>query len=167
MMVRMRFAATLLTLALPFSPATALAQQVQPVCTKGSRACLIRTVSIYLDGLSRHDASAIPFAPSVRCTEQGRIEVTHEAKFRSEINASKDILGSRNVRLLVDEKTGSVGAFYMLDIGPMGDKPAFTVRRGQRFKVLKGLITEVEVYNYFDQQGGKLAEPLWPDEPAR
>jgi hypothetical protein len=166
MMFRMRLAATLLTLVLPLS-APALAQQVKPVCVKGSRACLIRTVSIYLDGLSRHDASAIPFAPSVRCTEQGNIEVTHEAKFRSEINASKDILGSRNVRLLVDEATGSVGAFYMLDIGPMGDKPAFTVRRGQRFKVVKGLITEVEVYNFFDQQGGKLAEPLWPDEPAR
>ena len=163
----MRFFAPSLAVVLCLGLAPALAQQVRPVCTDASRTCLLKTVTIYIDGLSRHDASAIPFAASVRCTEQGNIEVTNEAKFRGEINASKDILGSRNVRLLVDEKTGSVGAFYMLDIGPMGNKPAFTVRRGQRFKVVNGLITEVEVYNFFDEQGGKLAKPLWPDEPPR
>ncbi len=140
--------------------------QVKPACTDRSRTCLLKTVSIYIDGLSRHDASRIPFAPNVRCTEQGNIEVTDEAKFRAEINASKDILGARNLRLLADEQRGEVGAFYMLDIGSMAGKPPFTVRRGQRFKVVAGLITEVEVYNYFDPKAGGQAQSLWPDEPA-
>lgn len=159
--MKIRIALALIGLACVATPG--LAQQVQPACTDGSRACLLKTVKIYIDGLSRHDASAIPFAPNVRCTEQGDIVVKDEAKFRSEINISKDILGSRNVRYLVDEKTGEVGVFYMLDIGSMNGKPPFTVRRGQRFKVAGGLITEVEVYNFFDPKAGAEALPLWPD----
>jgi hypothetical protein len=145
------------------SASPAFAQQVPPVCTDGTRSCLLRTVSLYVDGLSRNDASAIPFAPRVRCTEQGNVEVTDEVTFRHEISALKVHLGVRNLRLLIDEKTGSVGAFYLLDIGSFEGKPPFTVRRGQRFKMVAGLITEVEVYNYFDRQNGKLAAPLWSD----
>ena len=150
-------------LPLTFGAAPAAAQQVKPVCTDSSRACLLRTVRIYIDGLSHHDASAIPFAPNVRCTEQGLVPVTDEKTFRSEINSSTAITGYRNLRLFADPETSSVGAFYMLDIAASATEPAYTVRRGQRFKVVGGYVTEVEVYNYVDPKLGRLADPLWPD----
>ena len=67
----------------------------------------------------------------------------------------------RNVRWIVDETVSSVAVFYLLDIGRFRGDPPFTVRRGQRFRIENGLIAEVEVLNFFDRQGGKLAEPLW------
>ena len=139
------------------------AQQIKPVCSDNTRACLLKTVSIYIDGLSHHDASAIPFAKDVRCTEQGDVVVTDEAKFRSEINTSTAILGSRNLRLMADPETKSVAAFYLLDIAASAGAPAYTVRRGQRFKIVGGYVTEVEVFNYVDPKLPGLAKPLWPD----
>lgn len=158
-----RFAAMTLTgLLLPFA-APAAAQQVAPACTDGSRACLARTVGIYLDGLARNDATAIPFAARVRCTEQGNVAAKDEAEFRRELTIYKVEMHIRNVRWLIDERAGSVAVFYLLDIGTFRGDPPFTVRRGQRFHIDNGLITEVEVLNFFDRQGGKLAEPLWPE----
>jgi hypothetical protein len=141
----------------------AAAQQVPPVCRDGSRACLTRIVGIYLDGLARNDAAAIPFAPNVRCTEQGRVEARDEAQFRRELTIYKVDMKVRNLRWLVDEAAGSVAVFYMLDIGKFRGDPPFTVRRGQRFRIENGLISEVEVLNFFDRQDGKLADPIWPE----
>jgi hypothetical protein len=146
--------------------APALAQQVKPVCTDNSRECLTRTALIYIDGLSRHDASKIPFAPNVRCTEQNEVKVTDEATYRHEINIGEIIKGSRNVRLLVDPQTQSVGAFYVLDINADKGATAYSVYRGQRFKIVGGYVTEVEVYNFVDPKLKDLGPPLWPDAPA-
>jgi hypothetical protein len=165
---------TLLALALALTSTAGLgaatpaaAQQVKPVCTDSSRACLIKTAQIYFDGLGRHDPSKIPFAPDVRCTEQGLVPVTNEAVFRSEIAGSKAITGVRNVRLFADPVTSSVGAFLLIDVDAIttGDKtePPYTVRRGQRLKIVKGLITEVEIFNYVDPAQKGLAAPLWPE----
>lgn len=159
----MRLAATLLLGLLPPVAMPAAAQKVAPVCTDGSRSCLKRTVEIYLDGLARNDAAAIPFTPEVRCTEQGNVAAKDEAEFRRELTIYKVEMHVRNVRWLVDERAGSVAVFYLLDIGTFrGDAP-FTVRRGQRFRIVNGLIAEVEVLNFFDRQGGTFAEPLWPE----
>lgn len=141
----------------------AFAQTVPPACRDASRACLLKTAKLYLDGLSRHDASAIPFAPDVRCTEQATIPVTDEKTFRSEINSSKAIIGLRNLRLMADPETASVAAFYVLDVAGEDGKPDYTVRRGQRFKIVGGLVREVEVFNYVDPAAKGLAPPLWPD----
>ncbi|WP_439486877.1 hypothetical protein [Blastomonas fulva] len=141
----------------------ASAQQVTPLCTDGSRACLTRTVEVYLAGLAANDASAIPFAANVRCTEQGKIEAKDEATFRRELTIYKVDMKVRNTRWLVDEAAGSIAVFYLLDIGVFRGDPPFTVRRGQRFRIEKGYITEVEVLNFFDRQGGRYADPLWPE----
>lgn len=150
-------------LALFLAGAPASAQSVPPVCAENSRACLVRTIEIYLDGLARNDASAIPFAPNVRCTEQGKVEAKDEAQFRRELTIYKVEMRTRNLRWLVDEKRGSVAVFYLLDVGVFRGDPPFTVRRGQRFRIERGLITEVEVLNFFDRQNGRYADPLWPE----
>jgi hypothetical protein len=149
--------------ALLLAAAPAAAQQVPPVCTDGSRACLVRTVEIYIDGLARNDASSIPFAPNVRCTEQGKVEANDEAQFRRELTVYKVEMRARNLRWIVDAAAGSVAVFYLLDIGVFRGDPPFTVRRGQRFRIEDGLITEVEVLNFFDRRGGRFADPLWPE----
>ena len=138
------------------------AQKVRPVCRDNSRACLERTARIYLEGLSRHDSKKIPFAPNVRATEQASVVVTNEAKFRSEIDSSTAITGARNLRLMVDPATRSVGAFYVLDIAGEKGKPAYSVWRGQRFKIARGYVTEVEVYNYIESDPKGIGAQLWP-----
>jgi hypothetical protein len=150
-------------LAIVGAPVMAFAQTVLPVCSDDSRACLIGTANRYIDGLSHHNASAIPFAPAVRCTEQGEIPVTDAAKFRAEIESSTAITGVRNLRLMADPQARSVVAFYMLDVAAYGGKPAYTVRRGQRFRMDHGLIDQVEIINYVDPKLAGLAPPLWPD----
>lgn len=143
----------------------AVAQTVKPVCTEGSRACLLKTTRVYIDGLSRHDPAHIPFAPNVRCTEQALIPVTNEKTFRSEIASSTAITKIRNIRLLADPVTQSVAAFFLIDVAgdPAKHQSPYTVRRGERFKIVRGLITEVEAYNYVDPELHGLAQPLWPD----
>jgi len=158
----MRMTAALAALATGLAAVPASAQKVKPVCADNSRACLLRTARIYLDGLSRHDSKAIPFAPNVRATEQASIVVTHEAKFRSEIDSSTAITGARNLRLMVDPSAQSVAAFYVLDIAGEKGKPAYSVWRGQRFKIVRGLVTEVEVYNYVEPEPKGIGPQLWP-----
>jgi hypothetical protein len=145
--------------------APAHAQQVAPVCRDNSRACLVRSVKLYLDGLARNDASAVPLAPHVRCTEQAAVATRDEAELRRELSIYKVAMRVRNVRWLVDEPAGSVAVFYLLDVGSFRGDPPITVRRAQRFRVERGLISEVEVLNFFDRNGGKLGAPLWPQTP--
>jgi hypothetical protein len=156
----------LAVLALLAAPILAFAQAVQPICSDNSRACLIATATRYIDGLRHHNAAGIPFAPAVRCTEQGDIPVTDAAKFRSESDSSTAITGVRNLRLMADPQAQAAVAFYMLDIAAYGGKLAYTVRRGQRFKIDHGLIKEVEIINYVDPKLDGLAPPLWPDSEA-
>lgn len=158
----MRALSALVALAVVASATPAAAQKVKPICRDNSRACLQRTALLYLDGLSRHDSKAIPFAPNVRATEQASIVVTNEAKFRSEIDSSTAITGARNLRLMVDPATRSVGAFYVLDIAGEKGKPAYSVWRGQRFKIARGYVTEVEVYNYIESDPKGIGAQLWP-----
>ena len=117
---------------------------------------------IYLNGLTRHHSSGIPFAPHVRATEQGSVVVTDARKFRSEIDSSTAITGARNVRLIVDPQNQAVGAFYLLDIAAEKGKLAYSVWRGQRFRIVKGYVTEVEVYNYIEPEPKGVGAPLWP-----
>ena len=154
-------ARTIATAAL-LATAPAAAQTVKPVCVDASRACLLRTANLYLDGLSRNDSSAIPFSRDVRATEQASVVVTDEAKFRSEIDGSTAITGARNLRLMVDPAAQSVAAFYVLDIAGEKGKPPYSVWRGQRFRIVKGYVTEVEVYNFIEPDPKGLGPQLWP-----
>lgn len=70
--------------------------------------------------------------------------------------------GAPNLRLMVDPQTQSVGAFYVLDIAGENGKPPYSVWRGQRFRIVKGYVTEVEVYNYIEVDPKGLGSHLWP-----
>jgi hypothetical protein len=146
--------------ALIANPVPAAAQHVKALCTENTRACLLKTTKVYVEGLGHHDPSRIPFSPAVRCTEQGNVPVTDDKTTKSTA-----IIGIRNLRLLADPTTKSVGAFFLIDIA--GDKAKntsdYTVRRGERFKIVDGLITEVEAFNYVDPDLHGLATPLWPN----
>ena len=63
---------------------------------------------------------------------------------------------------MVDPQTQSVGAFYVLDIAGENGKPPYSVWRGQRFRIVKGYVTEVEVYNYIEVDPKGLGSHLWP-----
>lgn len=140
----------------------AAAGEARPLCKDNSRRCLLATAMTYLDGLSRHDSSAIAFTPNVRATEQNKVVVTNADKFRAEIDGSTAITGARNIRLMADPATGSVAAFYVLDIAGEGGKPAYSVWRGQRFRIVAGRVSEVEVYNYIEPQPAAIGAALWP-----
>ena len=148
--------------ALPLGSLALAADEPAPMCTDASRSCLLLTVMTYIDGLARHDSSKIPFTADVRATEQRDVVVTERSKFRSEIDNSTAIIGARNIRLIADPETSSVAAFYLLDVAGEKGKPDYSVWRGQRFKIIKGRVAEVEVYNFIEPNPKGLGPQLWP-----
>jgi len=129
-----------------------------PLCTSPARACLERTVDAYFAGLLKGDGSAVPFAPDVRATEQETIAVTTRAGFLTEFKESGAIKDVRDRHYYTDEKSGDVTAFVLVDVRSVNGAKPFTVRRAQRFRVVKGMITQVEILNY----GSTSDQPLWP-----
>ena len=143
-----------------FAPSVASAQDAKPLCREPTRACVEKTVRAYFDGLLKADGAAVPFASDVRVTEQGKVLLTSRAAFLSAFKASSATKGFRNVRMVVDEKAGEAAIFMLADVRPdIGEKP-YTVRRAQRMKIVNGLITEVELLIYVDQNPAA----LWPDK---
>ena len=134
------------------------AQDAKPLCTAATRACFAKTAQAYFDGILKADGAAVPFASDVRVTEQGRVVVTSRAAFLSEFKASGPTKAFRNIRMVFDEKAGEVAIFMLADVQFDGQKP-YTLRRTQRMKIVKGLITEVELILYEDDDNSK---PLWP-----
>jgi hypothetical protein len=153
------------------------AQQIVPSCTDDSRACMIAAATAYLDSIIAHDASKVPFAPDIRRTEQGRVTAEGEAQIRQLQTMQPDMAGRANTRFVVDERRHEVVAFTLLrvtgtktdpsrktftdGVPPAQAKPS-TVHLAERFKVEKGLITEIEAI--FDIQTGTMdALSGWPD----
>jgi hypothetical protein len=151
-------------------PAAAGAQQVKPLCTEDTRACMIATATTYLDALTHHDASKVPFAPDIRRTEQNRISATDETHIREHTITQPDMAGHADDRFFVDEKTHNVVVFTLLKV-PGGANPRrppaatipgpTTVHLAERFKVEGGLIREIEAIFY--QEPGTMEGPApWP-----
>ena len=149
----------------------ARAQSVKPVCTENSRACLIATVNVYLDGLNHHDGSKVPFAADVRCTEQGKLYVEGEAGYRKELTANTvPFVDMRNIRFGVDLERHEVYAIFVVALklpdpknpGKMYDT---TFNKFERFRIEKGLITEAEVFGV-EHPGTLQGGSGWPDQPA-
>ena len=163
----------LLSAALLFSGA-AQAQQFKPACTADTRSCMIIAATAYLDAITTHDASKVPFAPDVKRTEQGRITGQGEAAIRENTKSQPDMAGHANTRFFVDEQSRNVVAYTLLRIpGTKADpnrktmadrlppQPS-TVHLAERFKVEKGLITEIEAI--FTIEGGTMdAGSNWPN----
>lgn len=155
-----------LVLALVLAASAANAQQFKPTCTADTRKCMITAATAYLDALTHHDASKVPFAPDVRRTELGRVTGTGETNIRENTKSQPDMAGHANTRFFVDEKTHNVVAYTLLRIPgtkadpnrkSMADKlppQPSTVHLAERFKVERGLITEIEAI--FIVEGGTM-----------
>lgn len=154
------------------------AQQVKPLCTDNSRACLIRTAQAYLESIVHHDGSKVPVTPTMRRTENGEVTAEGEQNFREVQPQQPDNQGHTNTRFFVDEEQGTV-IYYTLfrftgkldpsrktqiDNYPPLQKP-FTTHMAERIKVEKGLISEIEVV--FENKVGTMDDPSgWPEKPT-
>ena len=135
------------------------AQEAAPLCTDNTRACMIATARTYFDAIAAHDGSKVPFAATARRTEQGRDTGNGEDTMRSVLDKEPDMsLGE--TRWFVDEAQHTVIGFTLLHLTgqnadpdrpthPTSGKPT-TVHLAERFKVVDGLIHEVEAIFYID-----------------
>jgi hypothetical protein len=115
-----------------------------------SRQEVIDTASVYLAALVSHDGSAVPLAPNAWRVENGR----NSGHTGPEITAALGIeimhviTGIRDEAWYVEDDTAVV--FYTLDVdlgllsGAQPDAPKSSKRLGERFRVHKGQITEIE-----------------------
>jgi hypothetical protein len=147
----------------------AAAQEANRLCTDNSRACMVKTVQSYYEGLDKADGTKTPFGAKIRTTEQERIMDLTPETFRAEFRASEAIQKIRNVRMFVDEQRHQVVAFIILDvlIPPKAGEaptPLYSIRRAHRFKVDNGLITEVEIINQEDKEHPAPIPALWPED---
>ena len=122
-----------------------------------SRDDVIATAQTYLDGIMHGDGSKVLLAPDAWRVEQG----LNSGKNAEEIRRSLDRMGFgpsaiRDLRWFVDGEQAV--AFYALDFGEM---TAFLV---ERFRVVDGLITEIEVL-FHGREGAKLDR--WPLDPTQ
>lgn len=157
----------------------AAAQQVKPSCTDDSRECMIAAAKAYLDSIVTHDASKVPAHPNIKRTEQGRVTAVGEQALRDSQKLQPDMDGHRNTRFFVDEKTKNVVAYTLLRVtGKQADpnrktfftgrpeasqpRPPSTVHLAERFKVEKGLITEIEAL-FTTETGTMDGISNWPD----
>ena len=110
-----------------------------------TRESVIEAAEKYLfHGLVEHDGSKVPLAENVSRIEQGNNtgegrEGLIEALSHKVMNV---ITGIRNVRWLVDGEQAV--AFYDLDV-TTSDRPVLIA---ERFRVVDGLITEIEAIFY-------------------
>jgi hypothetical protein len=149
---------------------------------------MITAAKSYLDGIVHHDGSRVLFAPNVRRTtigySHGQVKadriggaITGEKALRNSIGKEVDMLPHRNTRFFVDEKNKTVIAYTLLPVlatnadskrpshrrPDVGDGPQpMTIHLAERYKIEKGLITEVE--GIFYQEFGTLdGISGWPD----
>ena len=135
---------------------------------------MIAGAKSYLDALVAHDASKVPFAADAKRTEQGRITAQGEVALRDSTKLQPDMTSHGNTRFFVDEKTNNVIAYTLLRIpGTKADpnrktyadklppQPS-TVHLAERFKVVNGLITEIEAL-FTIENGTMDGTSNWPD----
>lgn len=144
------------------NPSPARADDAAPLCTEASRECYAKTARAYFDAILAGQADKVPFADTVRVTEQNHLIATDRAAFLQQFRSTGATKRLRNMRMLVDAVSGQVAVLVLADVEMPGQAP-FTVRRIQRLKIDRGLITEVELIIFSDPK----PEPLWPDDQPR
>ena len=152
----------------------AFGQQVKPDCIDDNRDCMISAAEAYLDALITHDASNVPFAKMARRTEQGAVTAVGEQALRDSTKLQPDMTEHANTRYFVDEQTNNVVVYTLLRIpGTKADpnrksysdgrEPSpSTAHLAERFKVEKGLITEIEAL-FWIEDGTDQGVSNWPD----
>lgn len=151
-------------------------------CTDSSKACLEAIAQSYIDGLISHDGSKIPLAPDVRRTENGLTNAKSEFEVRESFARTTMVERARGVRFFTEPERGEVVAFFLLDIDLKEEdatsttkagnteykvsvtKPAgtYTVHEAERFKIVGGKITEIEIIAHVED--GKGMGSGWPVE---
>jgi hypothetical protein len=124
-------------------------------------ACKVDAAERYLQALLTHDASAVPLAPHVWRIENNRLNVQGEAAMRKTLETSpayKVILGLRDKQFYV--AGNDVFAIYTVDAGIGGLGQLASARTFERFRVIDGRITQIEIVTY--TSAGKARQPAWP-----
>jgi hypothetical protein len=143
-------------------PAPALAS---PPCDE---ACTLAAAQSYLDALVSHNAQQVPFADNVQRVENGKVTGSGAESMRADLENGlrfKVIFNLRDEQIMVDGD--EVFAVYSLDTGKLGNtgRQLATARVFERFRVVDGLITEIEAS--FHIQAGHVPPPVWPDQQAQ
>lgn len=167
---------TVLALGLALMTVPAAAQQVPPVCTDSTRACLLTVAKSYLHAIWSHDGSKTLLHPNVQRVEQGNIAEAGEAAIRKSLFMEPDMPGEHPTRYFVDEKQGTVIYFALLptkgrnadpkrEAYDMGGQDR-TLHLAERIKVERGLITEIEAV-FFPEMDTLAGKPAFPGADER
>jgi hypothetical protein len=178
----MRSSFTLALLLLVSAPAFS-ADEPRPPCTNRLTACLEKIGRLYIDALLSHDGSTIPLALTVRRTENALTNARGPHEVRESFVRTDMVKQVRDIRFWADEKTGEIVFYFRLDIDlnkeQVGDGttragdtdykvsvtvPAgtYTVHESERFKIMRGYITEIEIIAHVET--GKGGGSGWPVE---
>lgn len=153
---------------------------VAPPCTDSSAACLTKVASLYLDALISHDGSKLPLAATIRRTENALTNAVGEHEVRESFARTHMVEAKRNVRFFPDPASGNVVLMFQIDVdlkeadaeattkagsseykvAVSVPKGTYTVHEAERFKIVKGMITEIEIIAHVEP--GKGAGNGWP-----
>lgn len=143
-------------------------------------ACLQKIASLYLEALRTHDGSKLPLAPDVRRTENALTNARGPFEVRESFARTHMIEAIRDIRYFTDVQKGEVVIYFRLDVdlkavdadsktkaGNTEYKVAvtvpagtYTVHESERFKIDRGMITEIEIIAHVET--GKGAGSGWP-----
>jgi len=142
----------------------ALAQQTRPGCTDDSRDCMLKAAASYYDAMRNHDGTRAWLAPDVRRTLQAGVPQGNgedplcvgEKQVRDSLNIAPPQT-HLDERFWVDERQHAVFALILLSLK---ERPT-SIHVAERFKVEKGLITEIEALFFMDGKTGN-GTTGWP-----
>ena len=153
-----------------------------PRRTDGRAACLEKIARLYLAALVSHDGSGLPLAKDVRRTENALTNARGDKEVRESFVRTHMVEGVRDARFYVDTAKGDIVVFFRADIdlkaadaqattraGESEYKVAvsvpegtYTVHEAERFRVVKGYISEIEIIAHVEK--GKGGGAGWPIE---
>ena len=152
-----------------------------PPCTDSSPTCLKSIAQLYLAALLSHDGSKVPLAPNVRRTENALTNAIGEHEVRESFVRTHMVEAVREPRFIIDAAAGEVVVLFRIDVDlkeadakdtttragnseyklavtvPSG---TYTVHESERFKIVNGYITEIEIVAHVEK--GKGAGAGWP-----
>ena len=156
----------------------------KPPCTSNTASCLEKIAGLYLEALRTHDGSKLPLAANVRRTENALTNARGPFQVRESFARTTMVEATREPRFFVDTRSSNVVVFFRLDVDlkqgeGAGDQttkagdaeyrvavsvPAgtYTVHEAERFRVLRGYITDIEIIAHVEI--GKGAGAGWPKE---
>jgi hypothetical protein len=155
----------------------------RPPCTQQSAACIEAIAKLYIGALLSHDGSKLPLAPTIRRTENALTNARGDKEVRESFARTHMVERASEPRFVIDTAKGEVVVFFRIDVdvksadaagtttraGSSDYKVAVTVPEGtytvheaERFKIVKGYITEIEIIAHVEK--GKGAGGGWPIE---